>query len=94
MSQLALEQGAINLSQGFPDFDVPVELADLLGHYVRAGYNQYPPMTGVPYLRNQIALKSESLYGASVDPATEVTVTSGATEALLVAIQAVVHPGD
>lgn len=94
MSQLALEQDAINLSQGFPDFDVPSELADLLAYYVRAGYNQYPPMTGVPYLRAQIALKSEGLYGASVDADTEVTVTSGATEALLVAIQAVVHPGD
>jgi methionine aminotransferase len=94
MSQLAAEQDAINLSQGFPDFAVPEALIEMLAHYLRAGYNQYPPMTGVPYLREQIAVKSQRLYGAQVDSDTEVTVTSGATEALNVAIQTVVHPGD
>ena len=94
MSQLAAEQDAINLSQGFPDFAVPETLIEMLAHYLRAGYNQYPPMTGVPYLREQIAVKSQQLYGAQVDSNTEVTVTSGATEALNVAIQTVVHPGD
>jgi len=94
MSQLAAEQDAINLSQGFPDFAVPEALIEMLAHYLRAGYNQYPPMTGVPYLREQIAVKSQRLYGAQVDSETEVTVTSGATEALNVAIQTVVHPGD
>jgi methionine aminotransferase len=94
MSQLAVEQGAINLSQGFPDFAVPEALIDMLAHYLRAGYNQYPPMAGVPYLREQIAVKSQRLYGAQVDPDSEVTITSGATEALTVAIQTLVHPGD
>ena len=94
MSQLAAEQDAINLSQGFPDFAVPEALIEMLAHYLRAGYNQYPPMTGVPYLREQIAVKSQRLYGAQIDSDTEVTVTSGATEALHVAIQTVVHPGD
>ncbi|MFT5795002.1 MAG: methionine aminotransferase, partial [Saprospiraceae bacterium] len=94
MSQLAVEQDAINLSQGFPDFAVPEALIEMLAHYLRAGYNQYPPMTGVPYLREQIAVKSQRLYGAHVNPDSEVTVTSGATEALTVAIQTVVHPGD
>jgi methionine aminotransferase len=94
MSQLAAEQDAINLSQGFPDFAVPEALIEMLAHYLRAGYNQYPPMTGVPYLREQIAVKSQRLYGAQVDSDTQVTVTSGATEALNVAIQTVVHPGD
>jgi methionine aminotransferase len=94
MSQLAAEQDAINLSQGFPDFAVPETLIEMLAHYLRAGYNQYPPMTGVPYLREQIAVKSQQLYSAQVDSNTEVTVTSGATEALTVAIQTVVHPGD
>ena len=94
MSQLAAEQQAINLSQGFPDFDVPAALADMLSSYVHQGHNQYPPMMGVTYLREQIALKTQSLYGAVADPDLEITVTSGATEALLVAIQAVVHPQD
>ncbi|MEJ6591542.1 MAG: aminotransferase class I/II-fold pyridoxal phosphate-dependent enzyme, partial [SAR86 cluster bacterium] len=94
MSQLAAEQQAINLSQGFPDFDVPAALADMLSSYVHKGHNQYPPMMGVTYLREQIAIKTQSLYGAVADPDLEITVTSGATEALLVAIQAVVHPQD
>lgn len=94
MSQMALDHDAINLSQGFPDFDVPARLLELVDKYMRDGYNQYPPMTGVPYLREQIAKKVLSLYGARVDSNTEITVTSGATEALFVAIQATIAAGD
>ncbi len=94
MSQLAQEHEAINLSQGYPDFAVPEELADLVARYIHEGKNQYPPMTGVPELREQIALKAEKLYGASLDADREITVTSGATEALFVAIQAVINAGD
>ena len=86
MSALAQEHGAINLSQGYPDFPAPAQLIDLVSKYMREGYNQYPPMTGVPYLREQIARKVASLYGAQVDETAEITVTSGATEALFVAI--------
>lgn len=94
MSQLALDHNAINLSQGFPDFDVPKALAELVSKYISEGKNQYPPMTGVPALRQAIASKSASLYGAQLDADAEVTVTSGATEALFVAIQAVIGSGD
>lgn len=94
MSAMAQEYGAINLSQGFPDFPVPEDLVDLVEKYMREGYNQYPPMAGVPYLREQIARKVQRLYGQQVDMDTEITVTSGATEALFVAIQAVIGPGD
>ena len=94
MSALATEEGALNLSQGFPDFDGPQALLDRVRYYLSHGFNQYPPMTGVPSLREAIARKVGDLYGASVDPVTEVTVTSGATEALFCAIAAVVHPGD
>lgn len=94
MTQLANQHQAVNLSQGFPEFEVPPGLMDLVEKYMRAGNNQYAPMQGVPALREQIARKSTELYGAFVDPETEVTVTSGATEALYAAITAVVHPGD
>lgn len=94
MSALAQQHDAINLSQGFPDFAVPEELLGLVDKYLRQGYNQYPPMTGVPYLREQIARKIATLYQADVDMDAEITVTSGGTEALFVAIQAVVGPGD
>ncbi len=94
MSQLALEQQAINLSQGFPDFPAPELLLQQLSQQVLAGKNQYAPMAGVPELRRQIALLTEACYGRVVDADTEVTITSGATEALFVAIQAVVRPGD
>ena len=83
MSQLAQQTGAINLSQGYPDFNPPARLLDLLSHYIREGFNQYPPMTGVPKLREEIANKVQRLYGAAVDVDSEITVTSGATEALL-----------
>jgi len=94
MSQLATQHKAINLGQGFPDFDGPQALRDALAAAMNSGKNQYAPMTGVPKLREQIALKTERLYGRKVSADTEVTVTSGATEALFAAIAAVVHAGD
>jgi methionine aminotransferase len=94
MTQLANQHGAHNLSQGFPEFDAPSGLMDLVEKHMRAGNNQYAPMQGVSPLREQIAHKVTELYGASVDPETEITVTSGATEALFAAITAVVHPDD
>lgn len=94
MSQLALKHQAINLSQGFPDFPAPALLLDELSRQVFSGHNQYAPMTGVPLLRQQISALTERCYGRLVDAETEITVTSGATEALFVAIQAVVKPGD
>ena len=94
MSRLALEHDAINLSQGFPDFDCAPELVDTVARYMRAGNNQYAPMPGVPALRDALAFKIERLYGRRYDPATEITVTSGATEALFATLTALVHPGD
>ncbi|MDR2012709.1 MAG: pyridoxal phosphate-dependent aminotransferase [Rhodanobacter sp.] len=94
INQLATEHEAINLGQGFPDFDGPQELGDALAAAVRAGRNQYAPMMGLPALREQIALKTERLYGRKVHADMEVTVTSGATEALFAAITAVVRTGD
>src|SRR5579871_841467 len=94
MSQLALQHKAVNLGQGFPDFEGPQSLRDALAAAMQSGKNQYAPMTGVPKLREQIALKTEKLYGRKVNADTEVTLTSGATEALFAAIAAVVHAGD
>ena len=94
MSKLAADVGAINLSQGFPDFDCDPALVDAVARHMRAGLNQYPPMQGVPALRQAIASKYAHYYGGSYDPDTEVTVTSGATEALFDAVAALVHPGD
>lgn len=94
MSELATRHGALNLSQGFPDFAAPEGLLERVSHHLRAGHNQYAPMTGLPALRGQIARKTWSVYGCSVNPDTEVTVTSGATEALFSALQALVHRGD
>jgi methionine transaminase len=94
MSRLALEHNAINLSQGFPDFDCAPELVDAVARYMREGHNQYAPMPGVPALRTALAMKIERLYGRRYDPATEITVTSGATEALFATLTALVHPGD
>lgn len=93
MSQLAADCNAINLSQGYPDFAVPESLLERVTHYLRAGHNQYAPMAGIPALREQIAEKTERLYNRPTNPDTEVTVTSGATEALFSAIEAFVHPG-
>jgi methionine transaminase len=94
MSRLAAECGAINLSQGFPDFDPPARLVDLVAMHMRAGHNQYAPMAGWPLLCEAVAGKVRDLYGRVVSAADEVTVTAGATEALFCAIQAVVRPGD
>lgn len=94
MSKLAQDHNAINLSQGFPDFDCPDRLKELVSYYLNDRRNQYPPMTGIPALREQIAKKVFDYYGYQADPETEVTVTSGATEALFDAIQAVVSAGD
>ena len=94
MSRMAQEHGAINLSQGFPDFDCPARLRELVAFHLNDRRNQYPPMTGIPALREQIAAKVLDHYGALVDMDQEVTVTSGATEALFDAIQATVGPGD
>ena len=94
MSQLAVQTGALNLSQGFPDFNGPQALLDAVGRHVAAGHNQYSPMTGLPALRQQVATKVARLYGAQVDADQEVTITPGATEAIFCAIQAVVHAGD
>ena len=94
MSKLAADHGAINLSQGFPDFDGPRELLDRVAFHLNHGRNQYAPMAGVPELREQIAGKVASLYGHRADPDTEVTVTAGATEAIFCAVTAVVRPGD
>jgi methionine aminotransferase len=94
MSRLAQEHGAINLSQGFPDFDCAKELRDLVTKYINAGLNQYPPMAGVQRLRERIAEKVEALYGAKYDPEHEITVTPGATYGIFTAIATLVRPGD
>src|SRR3982751_5114677 len=94
MSALAVEHGAVNLGQGFPDFDCDPKLIDAVDAAMRAGLNQYPPMTGVPILRERIAAKIEALYGHRYDPGSEITVTAGATQAILTAVLAFVGPGD
>ncbi|WP_312404670.1 pyridoxal phosphate-dependent aminotransferase [Pseudomonas rhodesiae] len=94
MSQLAAETGALNLSQGFPDFNGPQGLLDAVGKHVAAGHNQYSPMTGLPALRQQVAAKIARSYGVTVNPDTEVTITPGATAAIFCAIQAVIRSGD
>lgn len=93
MSQLALDEGALNLSQGFPGFDCSEELQELLRFYSK-GHNQYAPMAGVPAFRTSIAAKTRSFYDIDLDANTEVTVVSGATEALFAAIHCCVSPGD
>lgn len=94
MSALAAEVGAVNLGQGFPDFDCDPELVNAVTRAMQAGHNQYPPMPGVPALRQAMAAKMDALYGLRCDANTEITVTAGATQAILTAILAVVHPGD
>ncbi|PKO76054.1 MAG: methionine aminotransferase [Betaproteobacteria bacterium HGW-Betaproteobacteria-15] len=94
MSALAAETGAVNLGQGFPDFDCDPELVNAVTRAMQAGHNQYPPMPGVSALRQAMAAKMLALYGLACDPNTEITVTAGATQAILTAILAVVHPGD
>jgi len=94
MSKMAHDHGAINLSQGFPDFDGPQALRDRVSYHINHGHNQYAPVTGVPELREQIAAKVLDLYGCRIDPDMQVTVTPGATEAIYCAVTATVHPGD
>jgi methionine transaminase len=94
MSRLAAEHNAINLSQGFPDFDCAPELRALFCKYINSGFNQYPPMAGIMGLREAIAEKMQSLYGATYDPEHEITVTPGATYAIFTAVAAFVRPGD
>ena len=94
MTNRARELGAINLAQGFPDYDAPARLKDLVAYHVAAGHNQYAPMIGVAELREQIALKLGASYGRLLDSEGEVTITLGATEGIFSAVLALVHPGD
>ena len=94
MSRLAAECGAINLSQGFPDFSASPELFERVWHHMHAGSNQYAPMSGVPSLREAIVTRSEGLYGTRYHPEDEVTVTAGGTQAIFTAVTALVRPGD
>lgn len=94
MSALATEYRAVNLGQGFPDFECDPGLIDTVTKAMQAGHNQYPPMAGVPTLREAVANKAMQLYGHSYDPNTEVTITAGATQAIITAILCCVHPGD
>ena len=94
MTAMAQQYGAINLSQGFPDFDGPEALRERVAYHMAHGHNQYAPLAGVPELRELIADKVLDLYGCKVNPDHEVVVTPGATEAIFCAITAVVHPGD
>ena len=94
MSALAQQHGAVNLGQGFPDYPIDPALIDLVTAAMRAGHNQYPLMPGVLALREAIAAKVQRLYGRSYDPGNEVTVTTGATQAIFTTIQALAHPGD
>ena len=94
MSALATETGAVNLGQGFPDFACDPALPQAVSRAMSDGHNQYPPMPGLPTLREAVARKIEALYGASYDAGAEITITAGATQAILTALLAVVHPGD
>lgn len=94
MSALAAEHKAVNLGQGFPDFECAPELVNAVTAAMQAGHNQYPPMPGVPVLREAVARKIEALHGRAYNPNTEITITAGATQAIITAILAVVHPGD
>lgn len=94
MSALAVEHGAINLGQGFPDYDGPEDVIEAAAAALKDGRNQYPPMTGVPELRQAVAAANRRFYGLEVDPNAEVVVTSGATEAITACLMAVLNPGD
>lgn len=94
MSALAAEHNAVNLGQGFPDFACDPALVDAVTAAMQAGHNQYPPMTGVPVLREAVSAKIEALHGRRYDPASEITITAGATQAIITTILAIVHPGD
>ena len=94
MSKLAAERGAVNLGQGFPDFEPDAALLDAVNEAMRSGHNQYAPLNGVAALRLAVSHKVEALYGRSYDPDSEVMITAGATQAIMTAILALVHPGD
>ncbi|MBN9626971.1 MAG: methionine aminotransferase [Acidovorax sp. SCN 65-28] len=94
MSALATEHKAVNLGQGFPDFECAPELVNAVTAAMQAGQNQYPPMPGVPALREAVARKIEALHGCAYNPNTEITITAGATQAIITAILAIVHAGD
>jgi methionine transaminase len=94
MSALAAQKGAVNLGQGFPDFDCDSRIVDAVADAMRDGHNQYPPMAGAAPLRHAIARKIEAMYGRAYDADREITVTAGATQALLTAVLCCVHPGD
>ncbi|WPC06046.1 pyridoxal phosphate-dependent aminotransferase [Pseudomonas benzenivorans] len=94
MSQLAAETGALNLSQGFPDFDGPQALRDAVARHIAAGHNQYAPLAGLPALRQQVAAKIARSYGRTVDMDGEVTIAPGATQGIFCAIQTLIRPGD
>ena len=94
MSKLAADNNAINLSQGFPDFNCNEELVGLVNKYMMAGNNQYAPMAGLMALREVISEKTENIYSAKYDPETEITVTAGGTQAIFTAITAIIHDGD
>jgi len=94
MSALAVQHKAVNLGQGFPDFACDPALVNHVTQAMQAGHNQYPPMPGIPQFREAIAGKIEALYGRSYRASDEITITAGATQAIITAILAVVHPGD
>jgi methionine aminotransferase len=94
MSALAGQHNAINLSQGFPDFDASPELISLVNQYMKKGMNQYAPMQGIMSLREVLAEKTQSLYGKTYSPDTEITITSGGTQAIYTAITAMLREGD
>jgi len=94
MSGLANELGAVNLSQGFPDYETSPELIELVNQAMKNGYNQYAPMAGMMSLREEISKKTEKLYGAYYNPDTEITITAGGTQAIYTAITTVIHPND
>src|ERR1700754_2611341 len=94
MSALAVRHGAINLGQGFPDFDCDPALVDAVAAAMRAGHNQYPPMTGVPALRQAASDKVAMTTGHRYDADSEITITAGATQGILSTVLALVHPGD
>src|SRR4029450_8906392 len=94
MSALAKQHKAVNLGQGFPDFDYDPALLDAVNNAMRSGLTQYQPIARVPLLREAIPRKIHTLYGRSYDPGDEITVTAGATQAILTAILCAVHPGD
>lgn len=94
MSALAAQKGVVNLDQGFPDFDCDARIVDAVATAMRDGHNQYPPMAGAAPLRQAISRKIDALYGRHYDADREITVTAGATQALLTAILCCVHPGD